>query len=278
VYTEIGTYKASLIVFNLSLYNDSLPPEKRLDPIIDSKQVTITVNDVEGNETNETNNTNTTQNNGVVVSHFESNATALIINDFVTTPTSGTVPLHTNSVSNITHLYPIKCWKWDFEPVGCDQYSQHPETAVHTFTHVGLFDLRLTVIDCKGNVAIMQKTNYVNVTAPVVTENNTCHPKPSSSCTPAKPSSSCSPAKPKTSCSTSSQFKLKGHQNCKVNIKCSTKTKVDGCTVNYGDGKGTHCLTSTHTYTKCGTYTVTVTAKNSSGCTVKKVVGTVTID
>jgi len=93
-----------------------------------------------------------------------SNSTCNVtIVDFWAECASGTTPFSTNFISNVQG--PVTKWKWTFEPTDDDYYSQHPNTARHTFHEPGNYTVTLQVWDSHGRMYKLIKENYIQVSS-----------------------------------------------------------------------------------------------------------------
>ena len=192
--------------------------------------------------------------NPPVVTPTNNTSTDLVeICDFWACETSGAAPFGTTFFSKVAGSENIRSWKWIFEPPGDDYLSSHPIAAGHTFKTPGVFDITLQITDTNGNVASMTKLGYITVTGG---SSGMCGAK----------------AAPATTC-----FAVCATENSKVSFVSNTVVQPQSCTWNFGDGKGTHEATPTHTYNNAGDYKVTLTIKDDRGTCVKKNVGTVTV-
>jgi PGF-pre-PGF domain-containing protein len=81
--------------------------------------------------------------------------------DFTANVTSGAAPLVVLFTYTGTGGTPAS-WLWDF---GDGTTSKHAQTATHTFTNPGTYDVSLTVTNAAGNNTV-NKSNYITVTPP----------------------------------------------------------------------------------------------------------------
>ena len=123
----------------------------------------------------------------------------------------------------------ISGYSWNF---GDGSPASNSQNTTHTYSSSGNYTVTLTVTNASG--CTMTSTQTVAVSAPPVIS---VSPSVTSGCGPLS-----------------------------VNFSNST-TGATGYTWNFGDGSPTSSSTSpTHVYTSNGTYTVTMTATNASGC------------
>ena len=145
--------------------------------------------------------------------------------------TSGISPLSIQFTS-ITSGNP-NSYYWNFGD-GVD--SKHAVTATHTYTKAGTYTVSLKVTNSASSTTATN-TNYITVTAPVT--------KPVAAFTTDKTS---------------------GKKSLTVTFKYTGTGSPDTYYWNFGDGVDSkHAVTATHTFTKAGTYTVSLKVTNSAG-------------
>ncbi len=142
----------------------------------------------------------------------------------------------------------IVSWLWDF---GDGQVDSVPNPA-HTYTAAGSYNVSLQVTNSHGCTTTLTKPTYIQINNGVLADFNFTAPN------------SC---RPPATVSFTNQ---------------STGTGTLSYLWDFGDGNTSTAINPSHAYASAGSYTVTLTVKNSSGCTnvaIKQsaiVLGTVT--
>jgi PKD repeat protein len=165
--------------------------------------------------------------------------------DFAANITSGSVPLAVLFSDSSTG--DITSWLWDFG----DGNSSPQQNPVHTYTSSGTYTINLTVSG-PGGENTASRPGLITVTADSV-------PPPTTSPTLA-------PVPPPVASFTASP--LSGRAPLAVQFSDTSSGTVDSRSWDLGDGSITGVLTATkvnHTYTKPGTYTVTLTVTWGGG-------------
>ncbi len=120
-------------------------------------------------------------------------------------------------------------WDWDF---GDGTYSQLANP-VHTYTQVGSYTVRLTVVDNHGCTHTTAKTNYVSATSPIA------------------------------------DFLVPNQINC-PDETVTFVSNSSGAGLSYvwdfGDGSGSTMANATHTYLNAGDYTINLKVTDVNGC------------
>lgn len=154
---------------------------------------------------------------------------------FSASDTFGCLPLTVNfSDISIQGSAPVKSRFWDFGD-GSNSTQANPS---HTYTQAGKYQLSLIVVDqnnCKNTKSI---PNYITIAG---------------------------------SSNTKLQFTGNATAGCDLPYKVDFDNTSIGTGLNYtwnfGDGSSSSAVSPTHLYNSIGTYSVTLTAKNASGCT-----------
>ncbi|MEO1449191.1 MAG: PKD domain-containing protein, partial [Bacteroidota bacterium] len=148
--------------------------------------------------------------------------------DFTAAPqTACSAPLTVNFNSTVTPAGSYT-YQWDFGD-GNGSTQANPN---HTYLSNGDYTVTLTITDGSGCQEVVQKDNYVIINQPTAAF-------------AAADSSVCS--------GRAVQF-------------INNSVGADSYTWDFGDGNSSNATNPTHTYTVPGTYTVTLTANNSAGC------------
>ena len=176
--------------------------------------------------------------NGIYVSDLSATDTLPPVAAFTTNVTSGTAPLFVLFTDTGTGGTPIS-WYWDF---GDGINSKHAQTATHTFTSPGTYNVTLTVTNTAGSNTV-KKLNCITVTplqAPVA---NFFSPQ-------------------------AEQMSDSG-KSISINETVSFTDNSTGSPASwlwdFGDGATSTARNPEHVYTAMGGYTVTLTAANSVG-------------
>ena len=176
--------------------------------------------------------------NGIYVSDLSITDTLSPVAAFTSNVTSGNVPLTVLFTDTGTGGTP-ESWYWDF---GDGINSKHAQTATHTFTKVGTYDVSLTVGNSAGSNTV-KKLNCITVTllqAPVA---NFFSPQ-------------------------ADQMSDSG-KSISINETVSFTDNSTGSPASwlwdFGDGTTSTARNPEHAYTAMGGYTVTLTAANSIG-------------
>lgn len=149
--------------------------------------------------------------------------------NFSATPLSGVTSLQVTFTDGSTGS--PTSWYWDFGD-GANSTQQNPK---HTYSAVGVYTVTLTASNAAGS-KIITKSNYITATA-----------------TQQKPTASFNSNVTSGTASLSVQFS-------------DTSTGAPNAwSWNFGDGQTSRVASPTHTYTKAGTYTVTLTVQNTAG-------------
>ena len=142
---------------------------------------------------------------------------------------SGAAPLAVNFTDLSTGSKPITCL-WNFG----DGKNSTAKSPTHTYSKARTYTVTLTATNAAGNNTTI-KSNYIVVTDAI--------PIAAFSASPSS-----------------------GTSQLTVNFTdLSTGSKPITCLWNFGDGKNSTAISPTHTYSKAGTYTVTLTATNAAG-------------
>ncbi|ACL16750.1 PKD domain-containing protein [Methanosphaerula palustris] len=159
--------------------------------------------------------------------------------DFTATPTSGTGPLTVRFTDTSTGV--PTGWYWFFG----DGYCAFEKNPSHIFAQAGTYTVQLYTFNANGN-SLKTKTDYITVSA-VGGLNASFAATPTSGTAP-------------------------------LNVQF-TDTSTGGATFwswNFGDGAASTDQSPSHTYSLAGTYTTSLTVRNSSGLTSIKE-GTITV-
>ncbi len=170
--------------------------------------------------------------------------TQKLVANFSATPISGNAPLKvlfTDTSTGGTRA----SWYWDF---GDGINSKNARTATHTYTKSGTYTVTLTVKN-KDSSSTVRKTNYISVTN----------------------------LKPPVA--TFSANVISGRAPLTVLFK---DTGTGGAPTSwywdFGDGiNSKHSLNATHTFTKAGRYTISLTVKNTRGSSTSKKTGYIVV-
>lgn len=160
---------------------------------------------------------------------------------FTSDVTTGYAPLGVQFTSKSTG--DPTSYYWIFEPETSDDWnSHHPVTAVHTFKKPGVYTVSLVVTNSAGSYTVIEP-NYITVLDPSV-------PTPTQ-----KPTAS---------------FTADLTRGTAPLVVSFTDTSTGGAPIswywNFGDGThSTDAQIATHTFTRPGTYTVTLTLTNEAG-------------
>ncbi|AKB55149.1 Chitin binding protein [Methanosarcina barkeri MS] len=157
---------------------------------------------------------------------------------FSASPTSGKTPLKVTFTDKSTGT--PAAWKWDFGD-GSKSYHQNP---VHKYSKAGTYTVSLTVKNAAGRNSVT-KTKYIKVvTKPVAAFS-------------ASPTSGKSP----------------------LNVKFTDKSTgtLAAWKWDFGDGSKSFAKNPVHKYSKAGTYTVSLTVKNTAGINTKTISGYITV-
>ncbi|MDQ1275487.1 MAG: hypothetical protein QG610_1061, partial [Euryarchaeota archaeon] len=166
-----------------------------------------------------------------------------LVANFSANVTSGNAPLKVLFTDKSTGS--PTSWLWDF---GDGIYSKHAMNATHTFTRPGVYDITLKVTNGAGTVTV-KKSGYITVKALKA------------------------PVAAFTANVTSGKAPL---------VVKFTDAGTGGIPVSwlwyFGDGiHSKHAMNATHTYTRAGTYDVTLTVKNDVGSNTTKKIGYITV-
>jgi PKD repeat protein len=175
-------------------------------------------------------------NTDVCIKAFTNPAGNLPTADFSSNLLSGVAPLGVTFTSTTTGK--PTSYYWVFEPsTNSNWNSYHAVTAQHTFTNPGVYTVSLTVTNAAGS-AIVTKQNYITVTAPVK--------KPVSAFT---------------------MNKASGKHPLTVTFTYTGTGGTPGSYLwNFGDKTtSTNAMTTSYSYTKAGTYTVSLKVSNTAG-------------
>lgn len=102
----------------------------------------------------------------IMVALLAGSAMATATCSFSATKTEGWCQFGTNFVGTTTLKNPT-VWHWEFIPVSfrdgdnSDYQSYHAVTAAHTFKDAGVYSVRLTVYDAKGNSVTTTRNSYI---------------------------------------------------------------------------------------------------------------------
>lgn len=162
------------------------------------------------------------------------NVYALPTVDFSATPTTGCFPLPVQFTdATIPGSGVISSWLWDFGD-GNTGNTQNPS---HVYTAGGNYNVTLQVLNSFGCIKTLTKTNYIQINTGVVAGFSNTQP------------TNCSP--PNT-----------------INF---TNTTTGSGTIsyqwNFGDGGTSTLPNPSHVYTSTGSFTVTLIATSTTGCT-----------
>lgn len=163
--------------------------------------------------------------------------------NFSANVTSGNAPLKVLFTDKSTGA--PTSWLWDF---GDGIYSKHAMNATHTFKKPGIYNITLTVSNAAGTDTV-KKSGYITVKALKA------------------------PVAAFTANVTSGKAPL---------VVKFTDTGTGGTPASwrwdFGDGiYSKHAMNATHTYTRAGTYDVTLTVKNNAGSNTTKKTGYITV-
>ncbi len=183
-------------------------------------------------------------NTNVCIKAFTDLGTQLPVANFSATPTSGYTPLTVLFTDTSTSGKPTS-WYWDF---GDGTNSKNAQTATHTFTKLGIYNITLTVANAAGNNTV-KKSGYINVKVL----------KPPVAAFTANVTSGVAPL-----------------------TVLFTDTSTGGTPTSwywdFGDKSNSKSvLNATHTFTKAGKYTVSFTVKNAKGSSTAKKAGYITV-
>jgi hypothetical protein len=182
-------------------------------------------------------------NSDVCIKAFTNPAGNLPTADFSANKISGVSPLSVTFTSK-TSGKPTSYY-WDF---GDGSTSKRASTATHTYTKSGVYTVSLTVSNSAGSTTVT-KQNYINVTAPVV--------KPVAKFTADNKS---------------------GNRPLTVTFISTSTGNPTSYNWIFGDGSTSkQALTATHTYTKSGSYTVSLTVTNKAGSSTAKMSKYITV-
>ena len=150
------------------------------------------------------------------------------VSDFSATLTSGNMPLSV-SFADTSSGSPNK-WSWNFG----DSTTSTIQNPTHTYTKAGTYSVKLTVSNSAGSNTIT-KNNYITVTAP---------PRPVAAFS-GSPTS--------------------GYMPLNVAFTDTSSQSPNKWSWSFGDGQTSTQQNPTHTYSKAGRYTVSLTASNAAG-------------
>lgn len=143
---------------------------------------------------------------------------------------SGSLPLSVSFTDTSTNSPTF--WYWDFGD-GTNSMLQNP---VHVYTKTGRFTVTLKASNTAGSSSPLKRTNYITVTPP----------------------------KPPTSAFTAS--KISGKVPLTITFTDTSSGSPTSWSWNFGDGTPNSTLKNpTHTFTKIGKYTVSLTTINANG-------------
>lgn len=126
----------------------------------------------------------------------------------------------------------ILSYAWDFG----DGQTSTVQNPAHTYTHRGIYTVRLILTGAGGCADTVVKPNYITIASPTITLTGV----PASGCLP---------------------FTLS------PGAQVSTSDPVTGYLWTFGDGVTSALQTPSHTYTAQGTYAISLTITTASGCT-----------
>lgn len=149
--------------------------------------------------------------------------------NFSATPLSGVTSLQVTFTDGSTGS--PTSWYWDFGD-GTNSTQQNPK---HTYSAVGVYMVTLTASNTAGSKTIT-KPSYITVTA----------------------------AQQKPTASFNSNV-TSGIASLSVRFNDTSTGAPNAWSWNFGDGQTSRVASPTHTYTKAGTYTVTLTVQNTAG-------------
>lgn len=158
--------------------------------------------------------------------------------DFTANVTSGTVPLVVLFTDTGTGGTPTS-WLWDF---GDGITSKHAQTATHTFTNPGTYDVILTVTNAAGSNTV-KKSNFITVTPPQALVADFFSPEVNAA----------------------SDFGDSIPINGTVSFTDNSTGSPTSWLWDFGDGSTSTAQNPEHAYSAMGGYTVNLTVTNSIG-------------
>ncbi len=165
-----------------------------------------------------------------------SSTTPALVANFSSNVTSGTAPLNVAFTDKSTGT--PTAWNWSFG----DGTSSTVKNPVHLYSKAGNYTVKLTVKNAAGSTNTATKTSYIKVKAP----------------TTVKP-----PVVSYWASRTSGKAPITiGFTDASTNTPTAWKW-------NFGDGTYSTAKNPKHTYSKAGTYSITLTASNAGGSATK---------
>jgi len=160
---------------------------------------------------------------------------------FVASPTSGNAPLKVQFTDKSTNS--PTSWKWSF---GDGTYSTKKNSA-HTYSKAGKYTISLTVKNAAGSNTVI-KSSYISVAAPS-----------------------------KAPVAAFSASPVSGKAPLKVQFTDKSTNSPTSWKWSFGDGIYSTSKSPSHTYSKAGKYTVSLTVKNTAGSNTKTTSGYIVV-